>query len=177
MFKIKSLFAFVLTAVFFFQSGPAHAYLAVKGTQTEEKISYAGMSLAPLAFLSPLGVPGAGGAAAAGGKLIWIIIGSAAAILVVVGVVLILDEEGAGMLHYTTLQEADGLDLGLTAAEVSAFNSNVDVVNAVMDELRYLDSEDLESAWAYYASELGWGDVLRSAVAKMSYHAHYALSQ
>lgn len=181
MTGFKGAFALIVAAVFFFQAGPAHAYLGVKGSQTEERITYSGAGLAPLGVLSMLAWPGAGGVgagAALGGKMIWIIVGGAAAVLVVAAIFLVLDEDGSGKIHFTSMNEADGLELGLTSEEVVAFNGNVDLVNAVMDELRMLDPEatDYESAWSYYSDELQWNDDLKSAVAKMNYQAYQAIT-
>ena len=177
MKSFKGFFALLTAAVFFFQAGPAQAYLGVKGSQTEEKITASGAGLAPLGVAGLLSFPGAGGAAM-GGKFVWIIVGASAAVLVVVGILLILDEDGTGNVQFTALSERDGLDLGLTSEEVFAFNGNVDLVNAVMDELRMLDSEttDYDQAWTYFAEELQWSDTLKSAVSKMSFHAHHALT-
>jgi hypothetical protein len=174
MLNLKSLMTLVLAAVVFFQMGPAHAYLGVKSSQTEEKIAQGGMSLNPaLAAGGFLGL-GAGGAAGGTASIVWMI-AIGAAVVAVVAVFLVLDEDGNANFYYQAVSEQDGQALGLTLAEVKAFNQNVDMINAVMDELRWGETQDYASAWNYFADELGWDQTLRNAVAKMSYHLQQSL--
>lgn len=83
--------------------------------------------------------------------------------------VLILQEDGATKIQFTVMDEEAAGVLGLTIEELAAYNANVDIFNAIMDELRTLpDETDFETLWQQYASELSWDNDTWNALNKVS---------